>query len=87
MKKTFLSNVCFFFTAFSLILLFFSVPIIPSNITTKTINPLTTAGRNTTDEDLITTGIKEDSTISYTKINPPRNLPIPVTTHVEQLKK
>ena len=49
--------------------------------------PLTTAGRNTTDEDLITTGIKEDSTISYTKINPPRNLPIPVTTHVEQLKK
>ena len=87
MKKTFLSNVCFFFTPFSLILLFFSVPIIPSNITTKTINPLTTAGRNTTDEYLITTGIKEDSTISYTKINPPRNLPIPVTTHVEQLKK
>ena len=77
----------FFFTAFSLILLFFSVPIIPSNITTKTINPLTTSGRNTTDEDLITTGITEDSTISYTKINPPRNLPIPVTTYVEQLKK
>jgi hypothetical protein len=48
---------------------------------------LTTAGRNTTDEDLITTGIKEDSTISYTKINTPRNLPIPVTTHIEQLKK
>jgi len=77
----------FFFTAFSLILLFFSVPIIPSNITTKTINPLTTSGRNTTDEDLITTGITEDSTISYTKINPPRNLPILVTTYIEQLKK
>ena len=87
MKKTFLSNVCIFFTAFSLILLFFAVPIIPSSITTKTINPLTTSGRNTTDDDLITTGITEDSTISYTKINPPRNLPIPVTTYVEQLKK
>jgi hypothetical protein len=48
---------------------------------------VSTAGRNTTDEDLITTGITEDSTISYTKINPPRNLPIPVTTYVEQLKK
>jgi hypothetical protein len=36
----------------------------------------------------LTTGsTTEDSTISYTKIKPPRNLSIPVTTHVRTTKK
>ena len=75
-----MKKIVYFFTAFSLILLFLAVPIIPSTITTST---TTTSGRIITEENLTTGRTIEDSTISYAKIKPPRNLSIPVTTHVQ----
>ena len=76
-----MKTIVYFFTAFSLILLFLADPIISSTITTST---TTTSGRIITEEDLTTGSTTEDSTISYTKIKPPRNLSIPVTTHVRK---
>ena len=79
-----MKKIVYFFTAFSLILLFFAVPIIPSTITAST---TTTSGRIITEEDLTTGRTIEDSMISYAKIKPPRNLSIPVTTHVRTTQK
>jgi hypothetical protein len=75
---------CLFFYSIFFNIAFFAVPIIPSTITTST---TTTSGRIITEEDLTTGRTIEDSTISYTKIKPPRNLSIPVTTHVRTTQK
>jgi hypothetical protein len=73
MSILFRNHLYFFLTPFTLYCLLFAVPNISSTTTT-------------TEKELTTTGITEDSTISNT-IKSPINLPIPVTTHVLTTQK